>query len=87
MYLVVEKVVPLRSELVNSIDIDRPHWARFINRQIFWPPIKLASARKNDSNHWIVTAACLQHRNLRLSVDGEIGAGIDHGIQVAGLAR
>ena len=58
----------------------------FIHRQIIWPSVNLARARKNNFHVRIVAAASFQDRQLRGCVNVQIGQRVGHRIQMTGLA-
>src|SRR6185503_2814172 len=57
-----------------------------IHRQIFRPAINLAGTRKDNLHTAIVLAAGFKNRQLRASVDVQVRLGIQHRIEMTGLA-
>ena len=57
----------------------------FVNRNAFRHTVNLARAGKHHPYLGVMQTACLQDLQLRLGVDSEIGLGILHRVDMAGL--
>ncbi len=85
--VVVDDVIPLPGHLVDAVHVRGVQQMPFVHRQIVRDAVDLPGARKDDLDVPVVLSAGLQDGELGAAVDLQVGVGLPHRVQVAGLSR